>query len=126
MIDFIPRITLTEAMTSPAFFGSVYASPTLWTWRVVAKLIDNIPLIEPREVDLFKECTGRTQLLSTTSKGVLRRYAFLCGRRAAKTASSQASLFGVQHCVLTGANTYPLVSRPLFFCWVQTSDKRRY
>jgi hypothetical protein len=84
MIDFIPRITLTEAMTSPAFFGSVYASPTFWTWRVVAKLIDNIPLIEPREVDLFKECTGRTQLLSTTSKGVLRRYAFLCGRRAGK------------------------------------------
>jgi hypothetical protein len=86
MIDdtFVPKIKLTEAMTSPKFFGNVYSSPSFWPWRTVAKLIDGIALIEQREVELFKQCTGRTQLLSTTSKGVLRRFAFLCGRRAGK------------------------------------------
>ena len=35
MIDdtFIPKIKLTEAMTSPKFFGNVYSSPSFWTWR---------------------------------------------------------------------------------------------
>lgn len=86
MIDdtFVPKIKLTEAMISPKFFGNVYSSPSFWPWRTVAKLIDGIALIEQREVELFKQCTGRTQLLSTTSKGVLRRFAFLCGRRAGK------------------------------------------
>ena len=86
MIDdaFTPRITLTQALTSPNLFGHVFASPTFWTWRLVAKLIDGIPLTEPREIELFKQCTGRTQLLSTSSTGVLRRFALEVGRRGGK------------------------------------------
>lgn len=83
-MTFTPRITLTQALTSPNLFGHVFASPTFWTWRVVAKLIDGIPLTEPREIELFKQCTGRTQLLSTSSTGVLRRFALEVGRRGGK------------------------------------------
>ena len=84
MSDFIPRISLTQAMTSPSLFGNVFAAPSFWTWRTVGKLIDGIALTEQREIDLFKQCTGRTQLLSNTSKGVLRRFAFEVGRRGGK------------------------------------------
>jgi hypothetical protein len=48
-----PAITLTEAMANPDLFGKVFASPSFWTWKVVAKLIDGIPLTEKREIDLL-------------------------------------------------------------------------
>jgi hypothetical protein len=47
---------------------------------VVAKLIDGIALTEPREVDLFRQCTGRTKLPS----GPVRRLIALAGRRGGK------------------------------------------
>src|SRR5262249_40899408 len=75
-----PAITLSQALTDPALFGHTFAAPSFWTWRVVAKLIDGIPLTEPREVELFKECTGRSRLLSKPT----RRIIILAGRRAGK------------------------------------------
>src|SRR5215469_3284016 len=79
-----PGITLTQAMADPALFGRVFASPSFWTWKVVAKLIDGIPLTEPREVDLFKQCTGRTTLPTES----VRRLILLAGRRSTAVAST--------------------------------------
>ena len=84
MSDFVPKITLTQAMTSPNLFGRVFAAPSFWTWRVVGKLIDGIPLTEQREIALYQQCTGRTQLPHRQDQQLLRRYALLCGRRAGK------------------------------------------
>lgn len=81
---FQPKITLLDAMTHPTLFGRVFAAPSFWTWRTVAKVIDGVALTEQREIDLFKQCTGRSQLLSSTSEMVLRRFAVLAGRRAGK------------------------------------------
>jgi hypothetical protein len=75
-----PAVTLTQAMTDAALFGKVFASPSFWTWRVIAKLIDGEPLREPREVELAKECTGRTTLPTES----VRRLILLAGRRAGK------------------------------------------
>src|SRR5262249_43904504 len=60
--------------------GREFAAPSFWTWKVVAKLIDGIPLVEPREVELYKQCTGRTQLPTKPT----RRIILLAGRRAGK------------------------------------------
>jgi hypothetical protein len=81
---FRPMITLSHALTHPTLFGKVFAAPSFWTWRVVAKLIDGIPLSEPREIELFKACTGRTALLARHERRALRRFLLLCGRRAGK------------------------------------------
>jgi hypothetical protein len=75
-----PAITLRQAMTDPALFGKVFASPSFWTWKVVAKLIDGIPLTEPREIELLKECSGRSTLPTES----VRRWIVLAGRRAGK------------------------------------------
>jgi len=75
-----PAVTLTRAMTDPALFGRVFGSPSFWTWKVLAKLIDGIPLTEQREIDLFKQCTGRTKLPTKP----VRRLIILAGRRAGK------------------------------------------
>jgi hypothetical protein len=75
-----PTVSLSHALTDPSLFGKVFAAPSFWTWRVVAKLIDGLPLTEPREVELYRECTGRTRLPS----GPLRRLIMLAGRRAGK------------------------------------------
>jgi hypothetical protein len=75
-----PLITLSRALTDPALLGGTFRAPSFWTWRVVAKLIDGEPLQEPREIALFKECTGRTILPSKP----LRRLILLAGRRAGK------------------------------------------
>jgi hypothetical protein len=75
-----PAITLSRALSDPALFGSVFGSPTFWPWKVVAKLIDGLRLTEPREVDLYRECTGRTALPTEP----VRRLILLAGRRAGK------------------------------------------
>jgi hypothetical protein len=83
-IPFSPRITLSHALTSPTLFGPVFAKATFWTWRVVAKIIDGEPLTEPRELELFQQCTGRTQLPNRQERRRLRRYVLLVGRRGGK------------------------------------------
>src|SRR2546425_643829 len=77
-----PAITLTQAMAEPALFGSVFASPSFWTWKVVAKLIDGLPLTEQREIDLFEQCTGRSY--NRTARRSWQRLILLCGRRGGK------------------------------------------
>src|SRR5262249_60615591 len=75
-----PLISLSRALSDPALFGRTFASPSFWTWRVVAKLIDGTPLTEQREIELAKQCTGRSRLLSKPA----RRIILLAGRRAGK------------------------------------------
>jgi hypothetical protein len=81
---FRPKITLLNVMTRPELFGKVFSAPSFWPWRAFGKLIDGEPLSEPREIELFKQCTGRSQLLGSASHSVLRRFIILAGRRAGK------------------------------------------
>jgi hypothetical protein len=75
-----PLVSLSDAMSDASLFGPTFSAPSFWTWRTLAKLIDGLPLTESREVELFKQCTGRTKLPG----GPLRRGVVLCGRRAGK------------------------------------------
>jgi len=77
-----PAIGLTRSMTDPLLFGKVFASPSFWTWKVVAKLIDGLPLTEQREIELFEECTGRKY--GAFARKPVRRFICLAGRRAGK------------------------------------------
>jgi len=43
-----------------------------------------VPLTEPREIELYKQCTGRSQLPNRKMRRALRRLILLCGRRAGK------------------------------------------
>ena len=79
---FKPLITLSRALTEPQLFGKVFASPSFWTWRVVGKLIDGLPLTEPREIELFEQCTGRSY--SRRAGWAVRQLILLAGRRAGK------------------------------------------
>ena len=75
-----PATTLSDALTDKSLFGATFAAESFWTWRTVAKLIDGIPLTEPREIELFRQCTGRTKL----PDGPVRRLIALVGRRGGK------------------------------------------
>jgi hypothetical protein len=77
-----PAITLSQALTDPGLFGPTFAAPSFWTWKTLAKVIDGIPLAEPREIALFEEATGRKY--NRGSRRVFRRVILLCGRRAGK------------------------------------------
>jgi hypothetical protein len=57
-----------------------FSAPSFWPWRTLSKVIDGIALTEPREIELFMQCTGRTQLLIQP----VRRLILLAGRRAGK------------------------------------------
>src|SRR5262249_18659053 len=76
----VARYSASDGVTLRGLFGEVFEVGSFWTWKVVAKLIDGFPLTEAREIELFHECTGRTEL---PSKAV-RRLVLLCGRRAGK------------------------------------------
>ena len=80
----VPNILLTKVMSDPALFGRTFKSLSFWTWRVVAKIIDGLPLTEPRELELFKECTGRSKLPNREQRRRLRRLIILVGRRGGK------------------------------------------
>jgi hypothetical protein len=75
-----PLISLSRALTDPALFGSTFRAPSFWTWRTLAKVIDGIPFTEQREIELFRQCTGRSELSSVPG----RRIILLAGRRAGK------------------------------------------
>jgi hypothetical protein len=79
MTKFEPAITLSRAMVEPALFGKTFAAASFWTWRVLAKLIDGIALTEPREIELFEQCTGRPY-----NRQARRRIVILVGRRGGK------------------------------------------
>jgi hypothetical protein len=73
-------IGLHASMIDPNIFGRVFATPSMWPWRTVAKLVDGIPLTEQREIALYRECTGRT----TLPTGPVKRLYIYAGRRAGK------------------------------------------
>jgi hypothetical protein len=73
-------ISLSRAIADVNLLGKPFQAPSFWTWKVVAKLIDGLPLTEPREIELFRECTGRTRLPS----GPVHRMVALVGRRGGK------------------------------------------
>jgi hypothetical protein len=73
------NITLTQCLSDPDIFGSVFGDASFWTWKVVAKLIDGILLTEQREIDLFEQCTGRKY-----SHRQFRHLIILVGRRGGK------------------------------------------
>ena len=75
-----PLITLSRSLTDPALFGRTFSAPSFWPWRTLSKVIDGIALTEPREIELFMQCTGRTQLPIQA----VRRLILLAGRRAGK------------------------------------------
>ena len=75
-----PAISLSRALADETLFGGTFALPSFWTWKVVAKLIDGLPLAQPREIELFKQCAGRSQLPTKP----VRRMIILAGRRAVK------------------------------------------
>ena len=81
-MTFKPAITLSAAMSDPNLFGKVFSSPSFWTWKTVAKLIDGLPLTEPREIALYEECTGKTY--NKDNRKPVQRILLLCGRRAGK------------------------------------------
>jgi hypothetical protein len=67
-------------MQDSNIFGRVFASPSMWTWRALAKLVDGRALTEEREIALYQQCTGR-KVLPT---GPVRRLCIHAGRRAGK------------------------------------------
>jgi hypothetical protein len=75
-----PLITLSRALTDPALFGGTFSAPSFWPWRTLSKVIDGIALTEPRETELYMQCTGRTPLPIQP----VRRVILLAGRRAGK------------------------------------------
>ena len=102
-----PAITLSQALTDLALFGKTFASPSFWTWRTVAKLIDGLPLSEPREIELFEQCTGRKY--NRQARRTVRRLILLAGRRAGKDqVLSARSRCGVPRFAPIGASTSAL------------------
>jgi hypothetical protein len=83
-MTFTPSITLSQSLLEPTLFGNVFAAPSFWPWRTLAKVIDGLPLTEPREIELFEQCTGRTRLPTAANGPRLRRFIILAGRRAGK------------------------------------------
>jgi hypothetical protein len=82
-INFIPDISLSRALVEPTLFGKIFAAPSFWPWRTVAKILDGEPLVEQREISLYEECTGRHYDKQATHHPV-RRLILLAGRRAGK------------------------------------------
>src|SRR6266516_5954943 len=101
-----PAISLVRAMRDPASLGGPFASPSFWTWFVVAKLIDGEALTEPREAALFCECTGR----STLPHDPVRRLVLLVGRRGGKDRFLMRS--GARRSALIGLRTSARASTP--------------
>jgi hypothetical protein len=79
---FEPAITLSSALTAPQLFGKIFAATSFWTWRTVGKLIDDVPLNERREIELFEQATGRPY--NRQARRAVRRLIILAGRRAGK------------------------------------------
>jgi hypothetical protein len=69
-------------MADPNLFGKVFSNATFWTWKVVAKLIDGLPLVEQREIDLFELANGRRY--NRQARRQFNRLILLCGRRSGK------------------------------------------
>jgi hypothetical protein len=122
---FAPDITLTRALAESSLLGATFSAHSFWTWKVVAKLIDGLPLTEPREIELFKQCSGRSQLLNRHERRRLRRFLLLVGRRGGKDRFlSAVAVWRAALCALTGDGTAVLVSRQWCSCSDATRNRR--
>jgi hypothetical protein len=72
-------ISLAEALRDRNLLGDVFAAPSFWPWHCVAKVISGETLDE-REAALFRQCTGRTKLLTSAASVIY----LLVGRRGGK------------------------------------------
>src|SRR5262249_57700052 len=98
-----------RGLVESKLFGQIFAAPSFWTWRVVGKLIDGIPLTEQREIDLFRECTGRTKLPTKPA----RRVFVLAGRRAGKDRfESAVAVWRSALCTRCSVSGMPSISLP--------------
>ena len=103
-MTFTPDITLTQAMNDPALFGNTFSSPSFWTWKVISKLIDGLPLVEQREIELFEKCTGIKYNGNRHARRALRRLIILVGRRGGKDRFFSAA--AVWRCICTDWSKY--------------------
>ena len=108
-----PAISLTKAMRDERLLGGPFVSPSFWTWFTFAKLIDGLPLDEAREVELFRQCTGRTRLPDWS--GAAWHPAVWPVVAVARTGSLVRWRCGEPRCALTGAST-SAPARVLFVC----------
>ena len=92
---FAPDFTLTAAMLDRDLFGRTFRRRSFWTWRAFGKVIDGLSLTEAREIELYRECTGRAEL----PRGPVRRIVCLAGRRAGKDRAFSA--IALWRCVCT-------------------------
>jgi hypothetical protein len=76
----MPLSSLSQALSDPNLLGKPFQSPSFWTWKTVAKVIDGEPLREQREMELFQESTGRSRWPTAP----VRRLIVLVGRRGGK------------------------------------------
>lgn len=81
MSEMAPLVTLTHAISDTALLGRPFEGASFWTWKVVAKIIDGLPLTSPLEVELFEACTGRPY---KQAQRAVRRLILLVGRRGGK------------------------------------------
>ena len=72
-------LSLAAAMRDPNLLGGPFMAKSFWPWHCVAKVLSGEKL-DDREAALFRQCTGRTKLLT----GPARRLILLAGRRAGK------------------------------------------
>ena len=75
-----PLIGLWQALRDTNLLGEPFQAGSFWTWKTVAKLVDGIPLRDENEIELFRQCTGRRQVLTKP----VRRLILLVGRRGGK------------------------------------------
>jgi hypothetical protein len=51
--------SLHDAMLDPDLFGRTFGGPTFANWRIVAKVLEGLPL-SPEEFEFYRRITGRS------------------------------------------------------------------
>jgi len=71
-----------DAMRDPALFGSAFANADDWrAWRVFLAALFALPVSDPADVALYRECTGRHALPTTPAREAY----VIAGRRGGKS-----------------------------------------
>jgi hypothetical protein len=68
-------------MESPAAFGKFYKGDSWNSWKVFLRAISGLPITDPKDMKLFRQCTGRQ---APFPAGHRESYA-VCGRRSGKS-----------------------------------------
>ena len=82
-MTFRPPSPSAARLWSPTVGGTFGGDPSPWTWRTDAALLDGLPLVERREIELYEQCTGLSYSRETRRK--VRRLIVLAGRRAERS-----------------------------------------